>query len=179
MCNINKHLLGLHHCRFLNSNNFTLHGHKWLGLRILSHWENKIFYKFTRNFHNVKVEKAINSLDINKHAFTVSWQTFPSTTARLDQHFLTIHEAVSAITFLSHDPIHLSHIFLLHQIHRKVDKSKGTPGKREGFGIKCEMLCNFFFLLSVGEMGRHFDIKFVFLVKWLEASRAALGRCQI
>lgn len=93
-----------------------------------------------------KCGSAINYLDINKHAFSVS----------LHKHFTSPRRIFVEITFLLMTPVHLSHF----------SSTRYKWRDRERF--KSEMLCNFFPSLGC-------DIKFVFLVKWLEASEAAFS----
>lgn len=96
-----------------------------------------------------------------------TWSTFPHHTRSRSSDNISFSWPYSLVPYFSTSPdTRTSTRAKAHQEREKVS----------GSNVKCYAT---FFHLSVGEMGRHFDIKFVFLVKWLEASRAALGRCQI
>jgi hypothetical protein len=77
----------------------------------------------------------------------------------LPQQFRRNISSHSEITFLSHDPSHLSHITLFHQIHDDFNTRTGKEKRRrKGSQFKCEMLCNFFSLSN----SIRWDIKICF-----------------
>lgn len=97
-----------------------------------------------------------------------TWSTFPHHTRSRFSDNISFSWPYSLVPYFSTSP----------DTQKSRQKQRHTRKERR-FWDQMWNVMQLFFLLSVGEMGRHFDIKFVFLVKWLEASRAALGRCQI
>lgn len=116
------------------------------------------FFRLDEQIHeNFHESEPINNLDINKHSFSVSLQTFMFTTEK--------SSSDGEITFLFSWPCSLAPNFSSSR-YAHVNRREGHRQQRRS-GSKC--YATFFSFSFISR--RVCDVKFVFLVKWLEASR--------